>query len=206
MESFNGSGSSRTRRNLLGSMASGAALLGLGAAGSASAAPAPTSPENAPEELFALARLRDYKSRRSSSWDRNGGNGDSVPVEPGQTATLLDLSGAGVVTHLWFTINSRDHMHLKNLVLRAWWDGESSPSVEVPIGDFFGLGLAEYYTYQSCLLYTSPRLLLRGVEALAPQGFQGYFTPKPEKSSRCDPREPRPSILSKMVILTLEPL
>ena len=156
MESFNGSGSSRTRRNLLGSMASGAALLGLGAAGSASAAPAPTSPENAPEELFALARLRDYKSRRSSSWDRNGGNGDSVPVEPGQTATLLDLSGAGVVTHLWFTINSRDHMHLKNLVLRAWWDGESSPSVEVPIGDFFGLGLAEYYTYQSALLAVAP--------------------------------------------------
>jgi hypothetical protein len=141
-------------------MASGAALLGLGAAGSAAAAPAqanaPTSSEHAPEELFALARLRDYKSRRSSSWDRTGGNGDSVPVAAGQTATLLDLTGAGVVTHIWFTINSRDQMHLKNLVLRAWWDGESSPSVEVPIGDFFGLGLGEYYTYQSALLAVAP--------------------------------------------------
>ena len=37
-------------------------------------------------------------------------------------------------------------MHLKNLVLRAWWDGEATPSVEVPIGDFFGLGLGEYFT------------------------------------------------------------
>ena len=160
MDSLNATGTLRARRKLLGSMASGAALLGLGAAGSAAAAPASapalTSSEHAPEELFALARLRAYKSRRSSSWDRTGGNGDAIPVEPGQAATLLNLTGAGVVTHIWFTINSSDHMHLKNLVLRAWWDGESSPSVEVPIGDFFGLGLGEYYTYQSALLAVAP--------------------------------------------------
>jgi hypothetical protein len=47
-------------------------------------------------------------------------------------------------------------MHLKNLVLRAWWDGESHPFVEVPIGDFFGLGLGEYFTYQSALLAVAP--------------------------------------------------
>ena len=160
MDSPNATETLRARRKLLGSMASGAALLGLGAASSAAATPAqanaPTSSDHASQELFALARLREYKSRRSSSWDRTGGNGDSVPVAPGQTATLLDLTGAGVVTHLWFTINSKDHMHLKNLVLRAWWDGESSPSVEVPIGDFFGLGLGEYYTYQSALLAVAP--------------------------------------------------
>jgi hypothetical protein len=69
---------------------------------------------------------------------------------------LLEAAGAGVVTHLWFTINSQDKMHLKNLVLRAWWDGESSPSVEAPIGDFFGLGLGEYFTYQSALLTVAP--------------------------------------------------
>ena len=63
---------------------------------------------------------------------------------------------AGVVTHLWFTIDSPDPMHLKNLVLRAWWDGESTPSVEVPIGDFFGLGLGEYFVYQSALLAVAP--------------------------------------------------
>jgi len=156
MDSLNAAGTLRARRKLLGGMASGAALLGLGAAGSAAAAPAPTPNDHAPEELFASSRLREYKSRRSSSWDRSGGNGDSIPVAPGQTATLLDLTGAGVVTHLWFTINSRDQMHLKNLVLRASWDGESSPSVEVPIGDFFGLGLGEYYTYQSALLAVAP--------------------------------------------------
>ena len=150
-----------TRRKLLGAMASVAgvsttALLGLDAspvAASASDSPAQQPmPPHAPEDLFAMARLRNYRTRRSSSWDRSGGNNDAVPVEPGKTASLLEVTGAGVVTHLWFTISSSDPMHLKNLVLRAWWDGESTPSIEVPIGDFFGLGLGEYYVYQSELL------------------------------------------------------
>ena len=144
-----------TRRKMLGAMASIAgtstALLGLGASQAAAEPPAPQETQP-PEELFALAHLRDYKAKRSSSWDRTGGNNDAVPVEPGLAATLLDIKCAGVVTHLWFTINSSDPMHLKNLVLRAWWDGETSPSVEVPIGDFFGLGLGEYFNYQSELL------------------------------------------------------
>ncbi len=151
------------RRKLLGGMVSAAALLGLNAATAVAGAPAvgalaaPAEPGAAmPEELFAQARLRNYKTRRSSSWDRTGGNDDSVRVEPGQAATLLDVTGAGVVTHVWFTINSEDRHHLKNLVLRAWWDGESSPSVEVPIGDFYGLGLGEYFTYQSALLTVAP--------------------------------------------------
>ncbi|HUN84113.1 MAG TPA: glycoside hydrolase family 172 protein [Terracidiphilus sp.] len=147
-----------TRRKLLGTMASvaGASTL-LGAASSAAALPqSPDRESPVPEELFALARLRSYKARRSSSWDRTGGNADAVPVDVGQSATILDVTAAGVVTHIWFTISSRDPMHLKNLVLRAWWDGESSPSIEVPIGDFFGLGLGEYFTYQSALLAVAP--------------------------------------------------
>src|SRR5580658_9145868 len=93
------------RRRILGSIVSGAALLGLNAAGTAVGEPGPDGARTdaVPEELLGLARLRNYKTRRSSSWDRTGGNGDAVPVEPGQTATLLDVAGAGVVTHLWFT-------------------------------------------------------------------------------------------------------
>lgn len=144
-----------TRRKLLGGLATAGALAGMGAIGSTPAGAAPAATETA-EELLALARFRNYKARRSSSWDRSGGNADSVPVEVGQTATILDVKGAGVVTHIWFTIASQDQHHLKNLVLRAWWDGESSPSVEAPIGDFFGLGLGEYFTYQSALLTVAP--------------------------------------------------
>jgi hypothetical protein len=144
------------RRKMLGLLASGAAVLGLNSAGAAAETGAQMPPAEegriAPEQLFAQARLRTYKTRRSSSWDRSGGNGDAVPVQPGASATVLDVTGAGVITHIWFTIASDDRHHLKNLVLRAWWDGEASPSVEVPIGDFFGLGLAEYFVYQSALL------------------------------------------------------
>src|SRR6185369_5419288 len=129
-----------TRRKLLGTMAAAGALLGLNATQSAASAkaaePAVPAPAPTPDALFAMSRLRDYKSKRSSSWDKTGGNTDSLRVEPGQSATLLEATGAGVITHIWFTINSSDRMHLKNLVLRAWWDGESAPSIEVPVGDF----------------------------------------------------------------------
>lgn len=145
-----------TRRKLLGAMGSAGALLGLGSAAAPAAYALPPEAAALPENLLSLSRLRSYKTRRSSSWDRTGGNGDAIPVEPGATATLLDVTGAGVITHIWFTINSPDQHHLKNLVLRAWWDGESSPSVEVPIGDFYGLGLGEYFTYQSELLTVAP--------------------------------------------------
>jgi hypothetical protein len=149
-----------TRRKLLHGIASTTAIAGFTSA-VAAASPSigriePASMSEAPDDLFSLARLRNYKTRRSSSWDRSGGNNDAVPVEAGQAATLLDVSGAGAVTHLWFTISTDDRHHLKNLVLRAWWDGESTPSIECPIGDFFGLGLGEYFTYQSALLAVAP--------------------------------------------------
>ncbi len=100
-------------------------------------------------------------------------NADAVPVEPGASATLLDVTGAGVITHIWFTISSDDSHHLKNLVLRAWWDGEASPSIEVPIGDFYGMGLGEYFTYQSAFLAVAP------IKAL-----NAYFQMPFEKSAR----------------------
>ena len=96
------------------------------------------------------------RHRRSSSWDRTGGNDDAVPVDPGKAATLLDVAAPASSRTSGSPSTQPDPMHLKNLVLRAWWDGESAPSVEVPIGDFFGLGLGEYFVYQSALLAWRP--------------------------------------------------
>ena len=53
----------------------------------------------------------------------------------------------GVITHIWFTIAARSNDHLKELVLRGYWDGNAKPSVEVPVGDFFGLNLGIYQIY-----------------------------------------------------------
>jgi Protein of unknown function (DUF2961) len=99
--------------------------------------------------LANLPQAKDYVQKRSSSFDRTGANADARSVAPGETLTVLDETGPGIITHIWFTIASQDSWHLKAQVLRAYWDGESTPSIETPIGDFFGLGLGEYYLYQS---------------------------------------------------------
>jgi Protein of unknown function (DUF2961) len=99
-----------------------------------------------------LTRPHDYTLKRSSSYDRTGGNADYRELGPGGTLTLLDSDGPGEVTHVWMTIASREMFHLKKLVLRMYWDGEAMPSVETPVGDFFGLGLGDYFLYQSAPL------------------------------------------------------
>ena len=87
-----------------------------------------------------LARLRDGKRRRESSWARSGGNWDSVPIPAGETLTVADIKGAGLITHIWMTFNADEEHFLRRLVLRMYWDGERSPSVETPLGDFYGMG------------------------------------------------------------------
>ncbi len=99
--------------------------------------------------LSRLPEPHDYTLRRISSYDRSGGNDDSRRIPAGETLTLFDEPGPGSITHIWITINSPEQYHLKKLVLRMYWDDEATPSVETPIGDFFGLGLGDYFQYQS---------------------------------------------------------
>jgi Protein of unknown function (DUF2961) len=100
-------------------------------------------------ELSSLISPHPYVQKRASSYDRTGGNDDFRKIAPGETLTLLDDSGPGVITHIWITIASSETYHLKKLVLRMYWDDEASPSVEAPIGDFFGLGLGDYFLFES---------------------------------------------------------
>jgi hypothetical protein len=119
--------------------------------------------------LADLTKPHDYVLKRASSWDRTGGNADARKMAPGETLTLLDESGPGVITHLWCTIASAEKYHLKKLVLRMYWDNEATPSVETPIGDFFGMGLGEYYTYQSLPLAVSS---VKAMNTFFPMPFQ----------------------------------
>ena len=109
--------------------------------------------------LASLARLRDFKSRRLSSWDRTGANRDFVLVPPGQRVELGRLAGAGCVKHIWVTTMAfpPEQHELCSLVLRMWWDGEASPSVEVPLGDFFGIGFGMRRNFVSLPLQMSPQ-------------------------------------------------
>ncbi len=99
--------------------------------------------------LPSLTQPQDYVLKRASSYDRSGGNADYRRIAPGETLTLLEEVGPGIITHVWITIASPERYHLKRLVLRIYWDDEPTPSVEAPMGDFFGLGLGDYFLYES---------------------------------------------------------
>lgn len=94
------------------------------------------------DPLSELSLLKQGASQRASSSDENwrNGNGDARWIQPGKTLTIADLEGPGVITHFWNTINAEDRGHPRLIVLRMYWDGEEHPSVECPIGDFFGVG------------------------------------------------------------------
>src|SRR3954466_7492918 len=132
----------------------------LAAGGLAAAAPAAAdaqAPGGAPNNGFLpfYARAQNYKSLKQSSYDKTGGNSDRWPIAPGATQEIFNAAGPGVITHIWFTIAAPND-HLKELVLRGYWDGNAKPSIEVPIGDFFGLNLGVYQIYQSEYLACSP--------------------------------------------------
>src|SRR5580698_7381676 len=97
---------------------------------------------NPGDPLSGLEKLKDFQAERASSSDpdwRNG-NADSRPIKPGGTLTLAELTGPGEIVHFWCTIAHPAQYYSRMLVLRMYWDGEKDPSVECPIGDFFGMG------------------------------------------------------------------
>jgi D-arabinan exo alpha-(1,3)/(1,5)-arabinofuranosidase (non-reducing end) len=150
-------------------------LFGLGGASAAfaAAAPRPAAPSPDPRLLPRYARVMEHRSLKQSSHDRTGGNADYWPVAAGATREVFAADGPGVVTHIWITIAAPSVFHLKEIVLRMYWDGNARPSVEVPVGDFFGLNLGQYSVYESGFLNCSP------VKAL-----NSYFAMPFRKSAR----------------------
>ena len=109
--------------------------------------------------LAELARLREYRSRRLSSWDRSGGNFDAILIAPGECRTFGEIEGAGIVRHIWMTmmpLPPEPHF-LRRMVLRVFWDGEETPSIEAPVGDFFGIGFGLRRNFVSLPLQMSPQ-------------------------------------------------
>jgi hypothetical protein len=107
--------------------------------------------------LSNIATLVNAKSKRISSYDRSGGNDDFIKIPAGGTATIAEMEGAGIVKHIWITISSPDPLFRRNLVLRMFWDEQKHPSVESPIGDFFGQGWGMNYNFMSLPLAATPK-------------------------------------------------
>jgi hypothetical protein len=109
-------------------------------------------------------------SFRRSSWDRSGRNHDFLDLQPGQTVTLLDEEGPGRITHFYWTTINASRFHFRQLVLRAWWDGEETPSVEVPIGDLFCVPHCTPVPVHSLAVVVNP-----GSSDLSSWGFNLYL-------------------------------
>lgn len=97
-----------------------------------------------------LTKPRTGKLAHYSSYDRSGGNADFRRVAPGETLTFVEHQGAGTLRRLWVTIAPRNNREIqRQAILRCYWDGETDPSVEVPVSDFFGMGFGEWHDYVS---------------------------------------------------------
>jgi hypothetical protein len=113
--------------------------------------------------LDSLFILNDARSRRASSYDRSGGNHDWMDLAPGERRDAADIEGEGIIRHIWCTAwaagpdKKAEPQYLRKLVLRMYWDGEAAPSVEVPLGDFFGIGHGLARNFWSGPLCMSPQ-------------------------------------------------
>jgi len=75
-----------------------------------------------------------------------------IEIPSGSRATIMDVEGPGVIQQMWMTPTG----HWRHAILRIWWDGEETPSVECPIGDFFACGWGEYAPVVSLAVCVNP--------------------------------------------------
>ena len=76
----------------------------------------------------------------------------SVRINAGQTFVMADLKDAGAIQHIWMTPTGNNRFN----ILRIYWDGEETPSVECPAGDFFACGMGQYTTVTSLAVCVNP--------------------------------------------------
>ncbi|HLE31567.1 MAG TPA: glycoside hydrolase family 172 protein [Bacteroidota bacterium] len=76
----------------------------------------------------------------------------SVKIKSKETFVLGEINGSGAIQHIWMTPTG----HWRYLILRMYWDGESTPSVEVPVGDFFASGWNQYAQLSSLPVCVNP--------------------------------------------------
>ena len=141
-------------------------------------------------DLAGLPLLRNGKTR-SINWENQKGEkgkggmaasglgvgrkgSPCIPkVMAGETVTLAEIDGPGVIQHIWITVtdrtSNRNRFVLRDLVLRMYWDGEETPSVESPLGDFFCLGFGATYQVNSLPVAVNPA---RGMNMYLPMPFQ----------------------------------
>ncbi len=85
----------------------------------------------------------------------------SIRIPGYATAELADIAGSGMIRHIWLTVDPR---FWRSLIFRCYWDDETTPSVEVPLGDFFCNGWCVRSNVSSLMIAVNPA-----------GGFNSYF-------------------------------
>jgi hypothetical protein len=115
--------------------------------------------QGAPDDFLdglGLARLKSYSSHRASSQNRYvASNDDSKRILPGETLVMAEVSGAGMITHIWATIANNEFGWPRLLRLRVYYDGHKTPSVDTPLGDFFGVAHGSERNLNSIMIHDS---------------------------------------------------
>ena len=75
-----------------------------------------------------------------------------VNIAAGTTFTLGEITGPGSIQHIWMTPTG----NWRFSILRMYWDDETTPSVEVPVGDFFAMGWGKYAPVNSLAICVNP--------------------------------------------------
>jgi hypothetical protein len=75
-----------------------------------------------------------------------------IRIKPGTTFTLAEIAGPGAVQQIWMTPTG----HWRYSILRFYWDDETEPSIEVPVGDFFAVGWNDYKQISSLAVCVNP--------------------------------------------------
>jgi hypothetical protein len=123
-----------------------------------------------------LFRLSDARSRSISPENFNGEKGKggmategtgsnasrdlgqgwkvspSVKIKAHTTFTLGEITGPGSIQHIWMTPTG----NWRFSILRFYWDDEQTPSIETPVGDFFGMGWGQYAPLSSLAVTVNP--------------------------------------------------
>src|SRR6187402_1978921 len=75
-----------------------------------------------------------------------------IVIKPGETITIAEITGPGAIQHIWMTPTG----NWRFSIIRFYWDDETTPSIEVPVGDFFGMAFNEYAHLNSMPVTVNP--------------------------------------------------
>ena len=150
------------------------------------------TPITGPSGLEALMMPSDYRPRCINAENPRGGKGQAAQtasklgpsrkgtpclndIPAGSRTVLADVDGPGIIRHIWMTVTDATSPTgpnvLRNLILEWYWDGEGTPSVSVPLGDFFCCGHAQGCRVESAAMAVYPN---RGFNCFFPMPFHSH--------------------------------